>query len=68
MENGEKSIAKKGYDGVKVTLATTAFYSKNMQKSATYITFETISDEFDNGGIGVAKSLREHLDTFWQIG
>ncbi|XP_019421311.1 PREDICTED: UDP-glycosyltransferase 74E1-like [Lupinus angustifolius] len=56
------------HEGVKITLATTTFYSKNMQKLPASITFETISDGFDNGRVGVAKSLKEYMDTFWQVG
>nr|AGU14135.1 UDP-glycosyltransferase [Cicer arietinum] len=56
------------YQGVKVTLVTTFFFAKNLQKLPPSITLETISDGFDNGGIGEAKNFKFYLDHFWQVG
>ncbi|KAK7282500.1 hypothetical protein RIF29_11332 [Crotalaria pallida] len=58
------------HEGVKVTLATTAFYCmNNMLRLPASIALETISDGFDyGGGVGKAKSLKHYLDTFWQVG
>ncbi|KAK7282077.1 hypothetical protein RIF29_10598 [Crotalaria pallida] len=39
-----------------------------MPKLPASIALETISDGFDNGSVGKAKSTRHYLDTFWKIG
>ncbi|TKY66276.1 UDP-glycosyltransferase 74E1 [Spatholobus suberectus] len=56
------------HEGVRVTFVSTLFYCKNLQKLAAGISLETISDGFDSGRIGEAKSLRVYLDRFWQVG
>ncbi|XP_061368565.1 mogroside IE synthase-like [Gastrolobium bilobum] len=56
------------HEGVRVTLVTTLFYSKNLHKLPDSIALETISDGFDNGRIGEAESLRVYLKRFWQVG
>ncbi|KAK7339513.1 hypothetical protein VNO77_20184 [Canavalia gladiata] len=56
------------HEGVKVTLATTVFFCKRLQKLPPGIELETISDGFDSGRIGEAKNLSVYLDRFWQIG
>lgn len=56
------------HEGVRVTFVTTVFYCKNMQKLPTGISLEAISDGYDSGRIGEAKSLRVYLDSFWQVG
>ncbi|CAJ1779664.1 unnamed protein product [Sphenostylis stenocarpa] len=39
-----------------------------MQKLPTGISLDTISDGYDSGRIGEAKSLRVYLDFFWKVG
>ncbi|KAK7373475.1 hypothetical protein VNO80_06884 [Phaseolus coccineus] len=56
------------HEGVRVTFVTTVFHCKNLQKLPTGISLETISDGYDSGRIGEAKSLRVYLDRFWQVG
>ncbi|XP_027337656.1 UDP-glycosyltransferase 74F2-like [Abrus precatorius] len=56
------------HEGVRVTLATTICFCKNLHKLPAGIQLETISDGFDNGRIGEAKSLRVYLDRFWRVG
>ncbi|XP_020232914.1 UDP-glycosyltransferase 74G1 [Cajanus cajan] len=55
-------------EGVRVTFVSTLFYCNNLQKLPTGISHETISDGFDGGRIGEAKSFRVYLDRFWKIG
>ncbi|KAK7405707.1 hypothetical protein VNO78_07315 [Psophocarpus tetragonolobus] len=56
-------------DGVRVTLVTSHFYCKTLPNKLPYsITLEGISDGFDNGGIGEAKSIKAYLDEFWKFG
>ncbi|KHN09954.1 UDP-glycosyltransferase 74G1-like [Glycine soja] len=56
------------HEGVRVTFVSTVFHCKNMKKLPPGISLETISDGFDSGRIGEAKSLRVYLDQFWQVG
>ncbi|KAK7252549.1 hypothetical protein RIF29_36573 [Crotalaria pallida] len=57
------------HEGIKVTLATTVFYCKNMLRLPPSIALGTFSDGFDNGGgLGKAKSLKHYLDTSRQVG
>ncbi|KAK7394612.1 hypothetical protein VNO78_15144 [Psophocarpus tetragonolobus] len=54
--------------GVKVTLVTTLSYCKNLQNLPSSVALETISDGFDNGGIGEAGTYKAYLERFWQVG
>ena len=56
------------HEGVRVTLATTLFYCKNLKKLPASTALETISDGFDNGGLGEAESFGAYVDRFWQVG
>ncbi|XLT56935.1 hypothetical protein HN873_049539 [Arachis hypogaea] len=56
------------HEGVKVTLATTCFYSKTLQNVPPYISLESISDGFHNGGFGEAGTFKAYLGRFWQVG
>ncbi|MED6201723.1 hypothetical protein PIB30_097918, partial [Stylosanthes scabra] len=56
------------HEGIKVTLATTSFYSKSLQKMPPYISLESISDGFDNGGFDEAGSFKAYLGRFWKVG
>ncbi|QHO39896.1 hypothetical protein HN51_006035 [Arachis hypogaea] len=56
------------HEGVKVTLATTCFYSKSLQKVPPYISLESISDGFDNGGFVEAGNFKAYLGRFWEVG
>ncbi|KAK7295243.1 hypothetical protein RJT34_18148 [Clitoria ternatea] len=55
-------------EGVRVTLVTTRFYCKKLQKVPVSIALETISDGFDEGGEADAGGFREYMDRFWQVG
>ncbi|KAK7316333.1 hypothetical protein VNO77_35289 [Canavalia gladiata] len=55
------------HEGVRITLVTTRFYFKNLQKVPPSIALETISDGFDNGP-SVAESSKAYLDSFRQVG
>ncbi|XP_040992313.1 mogroside IE synthase-like [Juglans microcarpa x Juglans regia] len=54
--------------GVEVTLVTTYFISKDIQKEASSITLETISDGYDEGGIARAENVQVYLERFSQVG
>ncbi|XP_019452944.1 PREDICTED: UDP-glycosyltransferase 74G1-like isoform X2 [Lupinus angustifolius] len=54
--------------GVKVTLVSTIFYSKNMNKVPSNISFETISDGFDKGGVDEADNYKAYSDSFRKVG
>lgn len=57
------------HEGVRITLATTLYYSKNLQKVPPSVALETISDGFDDGRHGEEeKNFRFYLDRFWQQG
>ena len=56
------------HEGVRVTLATTSFYCKNLHIVPPFISLEAISDGFDNGGLEEAGSYKAYLDRFWQVG
>ncbi|KAL4382409.1 hypothetical protein AHAS_Ahas04G0230600 [Arachis hypogaea] len=56
------------HEGVKITLATTCFYSKTLQNVPPYISLESISDGFYNGGLGEAGTFKAYLDRFCQVG
>ncbi|XLR62734.1 hypothetical protein S83_013406 [Arachis hypogaea] len=56
------------HEGVKITLATTCFYSKTLQNVPPYISLESISDGFHNGGLGEAGTFKAYLDRFCQVG
>ncbi|QHO08963.1 UDP-glycosyltransferase [Arachis hypogaea] len=56
------------HEGVKITLATTCFYSKTLQNVPPYISLESISDGFHNGGFGEAGTFKAYLGRFWQVG
>lgn len=59
------------HKGVKVTFVNTRFISKTIThtpSSTTSIALETISDGYDEGGIGQAESIQVYLDTFKKVG
>ncbi|KAI4354089.1 hypothetical protein L6164_002989 [Bauhinia variegata] len=57
------------HKGVRVTLVTTHFIYKTLHKqSSTSISLESISDGFDEGGLGQAGSDKAYVETFWQVG
>lgn len=55
-------------EGIIVTLVTTLFFGKKLHNLPPSVTLETISDGFDIGGIGEAKSFKQYLDHFAQVG
>ncbi|KAK7278087.1 hypothetical protein RJT34_23112 [Clitoria ternatea] len=55
------------HQGVRITLVTTRFYCKNLQKVPTSIALETISDGFDSGR-PEGLSSADYLERFWQVG
>ncbi|KAG6630942.1 hypothetical protein CIPAW_13G056200 [Carya illinoinensis] len=54
--------------GVEVTLVTTYFISKDIQKEVSSIALETISDGYDEGGIARAENVQVYLERFSQVG
>ncbi|XP_027358511.1 UDP-glycosyltransferase 74G1-like [Abrus precatorius] len=56
------------HQGVRITLVTTLFYLKNLQKVPPSIALETISDGYDENGPNEAGSSKVYLDKFWQVG
>ncbi|XP_057753600.1 UDP-glycosyltransferase 74G1-like [Arachis stenosperma] len=62
------------HEGVKVTLATTRFFIKNLHNNSNNnlppsISLESISDGCDNGGIQEAGgSYNAYIQRFWQVG
>ncbi|TKY50237.1 UDP-glycosyltransferase 74E2 [Spatholobus suberectus] len=56
------------HEGVRITLVTTRFYSKNLQKVPPSIALETISDGFDEVGPTEAGSSKAYIDRFCQVG
>ncbi|KAK7294955.1 hypothetical protein RJT34_17855 [Clitoria ternatea] len=55
------------HQGVRITLVTTRFYCKNLQKVPTSIALETISDGFDNGP-PEGGNYKDYFERFWQVG
>ncbi|CAL0328159.1 unnamed protein product [Lupinus luteus] len=56
-------------EGVKITIATTLYYLKNLQKIPPSIALETISDGYDDGKDEEAmKNFKVYLDRFWKVG
>ena len=53
---------------MRVTLATTRFYCKNLHIVPPSISLEAISDGFDNGGLEEAGTYKAYFDHFWQVG
>eukprot|EP00258_Populus_trichocarpa_P011598 XP_002320558.1 UDP-glycosyltransferase 74G1 [Populus trichocarpa] len=58
------------HKGVKVTPVTTRFISNAIMSgsSSSSISLQTISDGYDEGGIGHAESIKSYLDRFWKVG
>ncbi|KAE9590342.1 putative UDP-glucuronosyl/UDP-glucosyltransferase, UDP-glycosyltransferase family [Lupinus albus] len=56
------------HEGVKVTLVSTLFYSKSLNKVPSNISFETISDGFDKGGVDEAENYETYFDSFRKVG
>ncbi|XP_061362252.1 mogroside IE synthase-like [Gastrolobium bilobum] len=56
------------HEGVRVTLVSTRFFCKNLQKLPASIALETISDGFDKGGEKEAGNFKAYMDKFWQVG
>ncbi|KAF5446499.1 hypothetical protein F2P56_032123, partial [Juglans regia] len=54
--------------GVKVTLVTTNFVYKDIQKEGSSIAIETISDGYDQGRISRADNFHVYLERFLQVG
>ncbi|KAG4911661.1 hypothetical protein AAZX31_19G023400 [Glycine max] len=54
--------------GVRITLVTTRFYSKNLQNVPPSIALETISDGFDEVGPQEAGSPKAYIDRLCQVG
>jgi pathogen-inducible salicylic acid glucosyltransferase len=54
--------------GVKVTVVITKSTSNTMDKEATSIALETISDGYDEGGLTQAESVHSYLERFRQVG
>ncbi|KAL2489889.1 UDP-glycosyltransferase 74E1 [Forsythia ovata] len=53
---------------IKITLAVTKFLFNTMQEFPDFVSMETISDGFDEGGRAHAGSLDEYLERFGRIG
>ncbi|XLR62739.1 hypothetical protein HN51_006037 [Arachis hypogaea] len=56
------------HEGVKVTLVTTLFYGKSLENFPPSMSFETISDGFDNGRHGEGLKLSVYNEVFAQRG
>ncbi|KAG6680706.1 hypothetical protein I3842_13G056300 [Carya illinoinensis] len=56
------------HKGVEVTLVTTHFISKNIQKEGNSIALETISDGYDEGGRAQAENDQTYLEHFERVG
>ncbi|XP_040992411.1 mogroside IE synthase-like [Juglans microcarpa x Juglans regia] len=56
------------HKGVEVTLVTTNFISKNIQKEVSSIALETISDGFDEGMTGQIENIQTYLERFERVG
>ncbi|KAE8038048.1 hypothetical protein FH972_010594 [Carpinus fangiana] len=54
--------------GVKVTVVITKSISNTMDKEATSIALETISDGYDEGGFTQAESVHAYLERFRRVG
>lgn len=55
--------------GVKITLVNTVSISNTITNTnPTSFEIETISDGYDNGGLGAAKSIEAYKDAFWRVG
>ena len=53
---------------IRTTLVTTRFFFNSIEKLASSINLETISDGFDNGGMKEAESVEAYYDRFWKVG
>ncbi|CAA2955471.1 UDP-glycosyltransferase 74G1-like [Olea europaea subsp. europaea] len=53
---------------VKITLAVTKFLYSTMQEFPEFVSIETISDGFDEGGRAHAGSFEEYFETFSRVG
>ncbi|CAI9764438.1 unnamed protein product [Fraxinus pennsylvanica] len=53
---------------IKITLAVTKFLFGTMQEFPDFVSIETISDGFDEGGRAQAGSFEEYFETFSRVG
>nr|KYP32497.1 putative UDP-glucosyltransferase At1g05670 family [Cajanus cajan] len=56
------------HQGVRITFATTRFYSKNSLKVPPSMALETISDGFDDVRPTQGETSKAYVDRFWQVG
>ena len=56
------------HDEITLTLVTTRFFCNKLQKLPSFISLDTISDGFDNGGYDEAENAKVYFDRFREVG